>query len=56
MWVIKASRFQNWYPQVKQKINDKLFEVHSKQGMIENNVNIEVSKIEANKIIVKKLN
>lgn len=43
-------------PAGKAKINEKMFEVHSKYGMIENNVNIEVSKIESNKIIVIKLN
>ncbi|MBL4652059.1 MAG: NfeD family protein [Flavobacteriales bacterium] len=38
------------------RFNENLFEVHSKYGMIENNVNIEVVKIESNKIIVIKLN
>ena len=36
------------------RFNEKLFEVHSKYGMIENNVIIEVEKIESNKIIVIK--
>lgn len=35
-------------------INDQLVEVHSKQGVIENNCNIEVVKVQQNKIIVIK--
>ena len=37
------------------RINEKLYEVHSKYGLLENNTNIEVNKIESNKIIVIKL-
>jgi membrane-bound ClpP family serine protease len=41
-------------PAGQARINEKLFEVHSKYGMIKNNVIIEVSKIESTKIIVIK--
>ncbi|MBL4624854.1 MAG: hypothetical protein JKY42_06910 [Flavobacteriales bacterium] len=41
-------------PAGQARINEKLFEVHSKYGMIKNNVIIEVYKVESNKIIVIK--
>ena len=41
-------------PGGKARINEKLYEVHSKYGLLENNTTIEVNKIESNKIIVIK--